>query len=168
MLPVVTAPFLYSGRLLCHDHQWGHARRMWRAAGSAAPETHTVIGLPMRRAFQSLVLVALLLDPLALFLRAAGAGGHECADHVCLCSATRCPPRRTASGDHCQGTSKSAAAMQGACRHDKATVLSSATVAVLVVATPAPERTGREPVDPGPERQPPSGFVRIDPLPPRS
>ena len=120
----------------------------------------------MRRAFQSLALLALLLDPLAFVARAAAADAHDCNDHVCLCS-SRCPPRRTA-GDHCQGAPKSAAAVRGACRHDKTTVLPSATLAVLAAAAPVPPTTARDSVEPSPERRPPSGFARPEPHPPRA
>jgi hypothetical protein len=131
------------------------------------PETQTVIGLSMRRAFLGLALLALLLDPLALVARVAAAGGHACSDHLCLCS-SRCPPRRTAARDHCQGASKSAAAMRAACRHDKTTALPSATVAVLATAASAPRMADRESLDPRPERRAPSAFVRLESPPPRS
>jgi hypothetical protein len=97
----------------------------------------------------------------------AAAGGHECNDHLCLCF-SRCPPRRTAGRDHCQGASKSATAMRGACSHDKTTALSSTTVAVLVAAAPAPRMADRESLDPRPETRAPSGFVRLESPPPRS
>jgi hypothetical protein len=120
----------------------------------------------MKRRLLVLALLPALLDPLAIFARALASGERECRDHVCLC-ARRCPPK-TSGGDHCQGSARGASSLRGACHHDQARSLGSATPAVLPVLPSAAmvPTSGFEP--PVVVEGLPAGFVRIDGPPPRA
>jgi hypothetical protein len=120
-----------------------------------------------RRRAVALAVLLPLLEPAAVGLSAwAATLPHECADHSCLCTARRCPPKRSAAG--CHKESAREAAMTGGCHRGEAAKVGAITPYVL----PAPAETGPAWGD-GPavafvvdDTHP--GFSRLDSPPPRS
>ena len=120
----------------------------------------------MKRRFLALALLPALLDPLALLAGVRMSPGQECSDHVCMC-ARLCPPRRNAAR-HCPEGASAAASMRAACNHDQASVLGSVTSAIPPAGPAIAVVLGSGfPLHPANEALP-TGFVRIDPPPPKS